>query len=139
MLQELDLLLGEPSPRPTPLDSVKEIIESSRDLRSSRGNLSATAVAEVFGISLSQLAAWLGKSRQALTKTPDADSLQPPLDFFERIARLRLALKSDADFRNWLRTPQATLDNEAPLRLMATHEWQTVVDLVDDMLAGAPV
>jgi hypothetical protein len=89
-------------------------------------------------VSLNQLAAWLGRSRQAVTKTPDADSLQPALNFFERVARLRLALKSDADFRKWLRTPQDLLENAAPLQLMAKGNWQVMADFVDDALTGAP-
>jgi transposase len=44
-------------------------------------------VAKLFGVSLSQLARWVGRTRQALTKTPDAASLQPALGYFERVAR----------------------------------------------------
>src|SRR5258708_6832789 len=61
-------------PRPSPLDLVREVVEATEDLRVANGNLSAAAVAAVFGVSLSQLAGWLGRSRQALSKTPDADS-----------------------------------------------------------------
>jgi uncharacterized protein (DUF2384 family) len=95
-------------------------------------------VAKVYGISVSELAGWLGKSRQTVNKTPDADSLQLALNFFERVARLRLALKSDADFRKWLRTPHQLLENKLPLQLMAKGEWQVVADFVDDALTGAP-
>src|SRR5437016_4248801 len=90
VLDQIRTALGEVSPRPTPLDDIKEVIESSRDLRVANGNLSANAVASAFGVSLNQLAGWLGRSRQALSKTPDSDSLQNGLAFFERVARLRV-------------------------------------------------
>jgi len=125
-------------PRPSPLDQIQQVVEAARDLRVPTGNLSAERVAKLYGVSLSQLAKWLGRSRQALTKTPGADSLQRSLSFFERIARLRLALKSDSDFRTWLRTAQPALDSDSPLELMSKGEWQVVVDLVEDMLTGAP-
>jgi hypothetical protein len=125
------------APRPSPLDQVKEIISATGDLRAGNGNLSAAAVAPVFGVSISQLAEWLGRSRQALAKTPDAESVQNELGFFERVARLRAVVPGE-DFLKWLRMPNAELDNKKPLDLLATGERQVVADLVDDMLTGAP-
>jgi hypothetical protein len=94
-------------------------------------------VAPAFGISLNQLANWLGRTRQAVSKTPDADSLQNGLGFFERVARLRAAVQQDA-FLKWLRMPNSELDQKRPLDLLAGGERQVVADLVDDMLTGAP-
>jgi hypothetical protein len=124
-------------PRSSPLDQVKEVVQATDDLRVANGNLSATAVAMVFGIPLNQLAASLGRNRQALHKTPDADSLQDELAFFERVARLR-AVVPNAGFQKWLRMPNSELDKKKPLELLATGERQVVADLVDDMLTGAP-
>lgn len=126
------------SARKSPLDHVKAVMESTADLRESNGNLSAVRVAKVFGVSLSQLAGWLGRTKQAMSKTPDADSLQEPLGYFERVSRLRLVTKGDAEFRKWLRTPHELLDNAPPLELLAKGEWQAMADYVDDMLTGAP-
>jgi Protein of unknown function (DUF2384) len=123
--------------RPSPLDHVKEIVEATGDLRVANGKLSAAAVAPVFGVSLSQLADWLGRTRQRLNKTPDADSLQDDLSFFERVARLRAILPKDG-FLKWLRIPNAELDDQKPLDLLASGERQVVADLVDDILTGAP-
>ena len=125
-------------PRPSPLDTIKQVLDATADLRTRDGNLSADCVAVLYGISLSQLAKWLGKSRQAVTKTPDAESLQPALAWFERVARLRAVIKTDDAFRKWLRTDSDLLDGKKPLALMATGKWQVVADLVDDMLTGAP-
>jgi hypothetical protein len=129
---------GGAPPRPSPLDQIQEVAKATEDLRTAGGNLSAERIAKLYGVSVNQLASWLGRSRQALSKTPDSDSLQPALSFFERVARLRLVLKSDADFRKWLRTPQDLLDKASPLHLMARGKWQVMADFVDDALTGAP-
>ena len=139
LMQQLNSALEEVSPRHSPLDEVKEVIESTHDLRVTNGNISAGRIAKLYGVSLSELAGWLSRSRQAVTKTPDADSLQPALAFFERVARLRLGIKGgDSAFRKWLRMPNKLLEDESPLQLMAKGEWQVMADFVDDALTGAP-
>ncbi|MEO8426056.1 MAG: antitoxin Xre/MbcA/ParS toxin-binding domain-containing protein [Verrucomicrobiota bacterium] len=124
--------------RKSPLDQVKAVMESAADLREANGNLSAARTAKVFGVSLSQLAGWLGRTKQAVSKTPDADSLQETLGYFERVARLRLVTKSDAEFRKWLRMPHPEVDGKNPLELLVKGEWQAVADFVDDILTGTP-
>jgi len=125
------------TPRPSALDRMKEVVRSTADLRVANGNLSAMLVAEVFGISLNQLAGWLKRTRQAVSKTPDADSLQPQLAFFERVARLRAIVPKNG-FQKWLRMASPELDDKTPLDLLAKSEWQVLADFVDDMLTGAP-
>ncbi len=127
----------EAAPRQSALDQAAEIVNATGDLRAGSGNLSAAAVATAFGVSVSQLAGWLGRTRQALGKTPDADSLQNALGFFERVARLRAVLPNTRLLK-WLRMRNVQLDHKAPLELMAGRERQVVADLVDDMLTGAP-
>jgi Protein of unknown function (DUF2384) len=124
-------------PRTSPLDSVKEVVKSTGRLRGSHGKLSAEAIAKLYGISVAQLAKWLGRSRQTVSRTPDADSLQDQLGFFERVARL-LAVLNENDFRRWLRMPNPNLNNEVPLSWLASKRWQPLADLTDDMLTGAP-
>jgi hypothetical protein len=140
LMQRLNSALAAPPPPPraSRLDDIAEVEHATRDLRVGNGNLSADRVAKLFGISSSELANWLGRSRQAISKTPDADSLQTALAFFERVARARLLLKDNQAFRKWLRTPLDALENESPLQLMAQSEWQTMADFVDDLLTGAP-
>jgi hypothetical protein len=130
--------VGGGSPRPSPLDQIRDVIRATADLRVTNGNLSAHHVAKLYGLSLSQLADWLGRSRQSLAKTPDADSIQNELGYFERVARLRLVTENDEEFRKWLRMPNDTLGNRAPLELLAAKQWQILADKVDDMLTGAP-
>jgi len=126
------------APRPSPLDRVKGVLGTTADLRVANGNLSADRIAKLYGIPLSQLAVWLGRTKQAVSKTPDADSLQNALSYFEHVARLRLATKSDAEFRKWLRTPCGSLENASPLEVLAKGQWQAMADHVDDILTGTP-
>ncbi len=131
-------VVSRTQPRRSPLDQVKAVIESTTDLREANGNLSAARVARVFGVSLSQLAGWLGRTKQAISKTPDADSLQEPLGHLGRVARLRMITHGDAEFRKWLRAPHELLDNAPPLDLLARREWQVLADYVEDILTGNP-
>jgi len=124
--------------RPSPLDRLRAVATSTADLREVNGNLSAVRVAKLYGVSVSQLAGWMGRTKQAVSKTPDADSLQEALGYFERVARLRMVTKSDAEFRKWLRARHALLGGASPLEAMAKGEWQPMADYVDDMLTGAP-
>lgn len=125
-------------PRPGPFDRIKGVLGATTDLRVANGNLSADRVAKLYGITLSQLAGWLGRTKQAVSKTPDADSLQSALSYFEHVARLRLVTKNDAEFRKWLRTPRGSLENASPLEVLAKGEWQAVADYVDNILTGTP-
>jgi hypothetical protein len=130
--------LARGAPRPSPLDQVRSVVGATKELRVSGGNLSARNVADLFGVSLSELAKWLGRTRQAVSKAPAADSLQNQLGYFERIARLRAVLEAPADFRKWLRMPNSQLDGKTPLEVLEEGRWQVVADLVDDMLTGSP-
>ena len=108
-----------------------------QDLRTERGRISAKLIAELYDLDQAELARWLGKQKQAIFKTPDAESLQSGLEYFERIARLRTEL-SDNDFVKWLRMPNEFLDDGPPFELIAEGEWQLVADLVADMITGSP-
>ena len=128
----------EPTPRPSQLDQVRAIVAATKDLRAPSGNLSAPEISKLFGVSLSRLAKWLNRSRQALSKAPDADSLQTELGHFERIARLRAVLEDPDDFRKWLRMANQQIEGRPPLELLDKGRWQVLADLVDDMLTGNP-
>jgi Protein of unknown function (DUF2384) len=124
-------------PQPSMLDKMQKVLDTTKDLRSDRGNLSAKLISDLYEIPTTQLARWLGKTKQTLFKTPDADSVQAGLEYFERIARLRVAM-SDADFRKWLRTADPLLDDKTPLELIFSEKGQVVADLVADMITGRP-
>ena len=124
-------------PRPSPFDKSKRVLELTGDLRVDNGNLSAAKIAKLFGVTESQIAAWLGKSRQALNQAPAANAIQPALYYLERIARLRL-LVSESDFRKWLKMPNELLEGRQPFDLLASNQWQDLADFVDDTLSGSP-
>jgi Protein of unknown function (DUF2384) len=124
-------------PQPSVLDKMQKVLDTTKDLRSDRGNLSAKLISDLYEIPTTQLARWLGKTKQTLFKTPDADSVQAGLEYFERIARLRVAV-SDADFRKWLKTANPLLDDKTPLELIFSRKGQVVADLVADMITGRP-
>ena len=85
------------------------------------------------------MATLLSRNKQTVSKTPDAEGLQPGLRDFERIAQLRVPLGGDAGvFRKWLRTPTRLLENSAPLELIESGHVKGVADFVEDMLAGSP-
>jgi hypothetical protein len=127
-----------PATRRSVLDEVAGVIEAGDDLRTATGRLSAEPIAELFGISKSELARLLGRTPQALWKTPDAEAIQLELGYFEKAARLRLMLKDSTRFRKWLRTPNPSLEGKAPLDLIREKRWQVLADFVDDILAGTP-
>jgi transcriptional regulator with XRE-family HTH domain len=130
-------------PRPSPLDELIGEMKATADLREDGGNLSAEKIADLFGLSRKRLAELLRRTRQGVHRTPDAESLQRPLEYFERIARLRVALggsarEQGASFRKWLKTPNARLGRERPLDWICARRWQAMADLVDDILSGSP-
>jgi hypothetical protein len=143
MLKQLEILMekaekaGYVAPRRSPLDTMDEMVQIGRNLRNKEGRLSADRVADLYAVSGSKLAEWLGRKRQTVNKTPDAELLQEPLEFFERVARLTTVLDAP-QFRKWLRVPNKALEGKRPLELMASRDWQVVADLVDDMLTGQP-
>jgi hypothetical protein len=119
------------------LGRLKRVIDATQDLRVKSGKLSAINVASAFGLSVAELAAVIGRTRQAASKTPDADSLQPLLQPFERVARLRAVLSED-DFRKWLHLPNDQLENRAPLKVIREGNVKVIADLAEDMLTGSP-
>ena len=129
---------NEPERERDPLAGARKVITATKGLRAPSGRLSAQAVADRFGLKLTQLAKVLGKTKQAVSKTPDASSLQPGLWQFERVARLCAVLPDD-EFRAWLNQPNKHLDGDPPIQLMKGGEAEVVADLAEGMLTGAPL
>lgn len=119
------------------LAGLRKVIAATADLRTADGRLSAERVADAFGLSTAELAGLLGRSRQAVGKTPSAESIQPGLLPFERVARLRAILDS-SDFRRWLNMPSAELDGRTPLALIRAGKVDVVAERAEDMLTGSP-
>jgi hypothetical protein len=117
------------------LVELRSVVAATADLRTASGRLSARKVADTFGLPLAELSRLLKRSRQAVSKTADAESLQPALASFEGVARLRAILSED-DFRRWLRMPNDQLDNLSPLDVIRGGQAGEIADLVEDMLTG---
>ncbi len=126
-----------PGARPHPLDEVKRVVQSTAALRASSGRLEAGKIAQALNLSVAELSSLMGRSRQTVSKTPDAESLQAPLREYARIARL-LSVLPPKDLRAWLNLPNAQLDNRSPLQAVRAGQVGPVADLADDMLTGAP-
>lgn len=103
------------------------------------GRLDARRVSAWFGLPLAALARISGRSPQAVSKTPDAPTLQKPLRAFEVVASgLERLVGSEAGARIWLNTPNPDLAGRTPLSLLSQGEGQVVADLVEDLLVGQP-
>jgi Antitoxin Xre/MbcA/ParS C-terminal toxin-binding domain len=133
-----DLPEQAPAPATDLLGRLKSVIAATADLRSESGRLSARKVAEAMGLPLSQLAAAIGKPRQSVWKTDDAEAIQERLLPFERVARLRAVL-SKRDFLSWLNMANDQLDGRTPIDLLRVGRADLVADLAEDMLTGSPV
>jgi hypothetical protein len=128
---------AEKPPVADPLGKLKSIIAATADLRTDSGRLSAQRTAEAFGLSLAEMAGLIGRSRQAVSKTVDAESLQAALVPFERIARLRATL-SGGEFLRWLRMPNEQIDGLSPLDAVRDGKVAEIAALAEDMLSGNP-
>ncbi|MDO8677887.1 MAG: response regulator [Acidobacteriota bacterium] len=103
------------------------------------GRLDARRVADFFGMAPARLAKVLGRSPQALHKTPDAESLQKPLAVFARIATSLLsAFEEKEQARIWLNSPNPDLDETRPIELVEQKKPDVVAELLEDALLGHP-
>ncbi len=119
-----------------PLGKLAGVISATSNLRAESGRLSARNVAASFGLSVAELAKQLGRSRQAVSKTDDAESIQEGLARFARVARLRAVL-STKDFRAWLHLPNEELDGRSPYAVIRDGGVETIAELAEDMLSGS--
>lgn len=115
-------------------------ISTASELHNPRsGRLDARRVADFFGMAPARLAKILGRSPQALHKTPDAESLQKPLAVFARIATSLLSAFEDKEqARIWLNSPNPDLDETRPIELVEGKKPDVVAELLEDALLGHP-
>src|SRR5204862_6305934 len=120
-----------------PLARWQSVIAATSDLRAPSGRLSARLVAKAFGVATAEIARWVGVSRQALSKTDDAPSIQSALQPFERVARLRARL-SRKDFLTWLEMPSEALGGPKPIEAIRSGRVGALANWVETMLVGNP-
>ncbi|MBP8257753.1 MAG: DUF2384 domain-containing protein, partial [Opitutaceae bacterium] len=107
------------------------------DLRSKRGRLSIKLVAELFGMDMIEIGRLVGRANKAaLSKTPDAGSLQQALKPFSDIALLRNDGFGKDAFRKWLNTPNEHMNNRSPLDFIRDGRAADVGGFVFNILTG---
>ena len=108
-------------------------------LHASNGRLDASKVSALYGVSLAALARALGRSEQAVHKTPTSAALQSALRIYERIATLLLRLTgSETGLRAWMQASNPELEDETPMTLLLNGEGKVVAELLEDVLCGEP-
>lgn len=109
------------------------------DLRSERGHLSIKRVAELFGMEVIEIGRLIGRANKAaLSKTPDAESLQEALKPFSDIALLRAPDFGDEQFRKWLNSPNEHMKNRSPMEWIREGRIADVAGFVYGILTGQP-
>lgn len=110
------------------------------ELRTDSGRIDAKLVAEMFDISIPQLARIIGAGEPALYKTPDAKSVQAKLVIFERIAWGLLKLTGSVKgLRIWLNASNPELDDEPPIDYIKEGHIEDIAAMVEDVLLGHPI
>jgi hypothetical protein len=111
------------------LDHVSEVGALGSDLRDDQtGKLDAKKVADLFGISLPDIAKAAAVAPQAVSSDPTNDRAQPLLNLFERIARLRASaqFKEPAELRKWFRRPLPVLGDHSAEDLFRAGRLEVV-------------
>ena len=111
----------------------------NEDLRSERGRLSIKLIADLFGMDVIEIGRLIGRdNKAALSKTPDAESLQPLLQPFSDIALLRAPDFGNEQFRKWLNAPNEHMSNRTPIAWIREGRLQDVAGFVFGILTGQP-
>jgi CheY-like chemotaxis protein len=108
-------------------------------LRNEHGRLDANLVSEMFDITMTDVAANVGISRQALGKTPDSLNIQSALHHFERVASNLFSLTgSEKGLKMWLHSSNKRFDKHTPLEIIKLGKVAMLADWADDARLGNP-
>ena len=103
------------------------------------GRLDASKIANVFDLTMNEVALCVGRPRSTLVKTSDSVSIQPKLRHFERIANGLLTVTgSMKGLKMWLNSPGPSLDNHTPLEVLRLGKVELLAGWVDDARLGSP-
>ncbi len=129
------LFEGTKHRQPTPV-KVNPVTELRND---DSGRLDANKIANVFDLTMAEIAACVFRPRSTLVKTPDSMSIQPKLRHFERIAdSLLIVTGSMKGLKMWLNSPAPNLDGHTPLEVLKYGKVEMLADWVDDARLGSP-
>jgi DNA-binding NarL/FixJ family response regulator len=114
-------------------------VQAVEKLHNNQGRLDANLIAKLFDLSMTDIAANAGVSRQALAKTPDSLSVQNSLFQFERLAcSLLMITGSERGLKIWLNSPNKRFDQHTPLEIIKLGKVAMLADWVDDARLGSP-
>jgi hypothetical protein len=103
------------------------------------GRLDMRSVAELFGLSLSDLARYIGVDAKTLENGPDSILVHEKLLPFEQIAGALDVVGGDVGaFRRWLNAPNGGLDGQPPIKLIQGGKAKELASQVQSVLFGQP-
>jgi hypothetical protein len=103
------------------------------------GRLDVRSIAELYNLSISELARLIKVEVKTAHKTPDSTALHEGLVPFEEVARtLGLMRGSVPDFRRWLNASNAELDYQTPLQMIRAGNIRELAGMVRAALLGQP-
>lgn len=103
------------------------------------GRLDAQRIADYLRVTLTQLAAALGKKYQTLHKTPASASVQTRLQPIKRTLDILAQLGADwSTTLAWLNSQHPDLGMCTPLELILAGHADAVTGMLEDALEGTP-
>jgi hypothetical protein len=103
------------------------------------GRLDIRRVAELYNISVSELARLIKVEAKTAHKTPDSPTIHKGLMPFEEVARTLGLMQGDvAEFRRWLNASNAELDFKTPWQMIEEGRVEELAGIVHAALLGQP-
>ena len=103
------------------------------------GRLDIRSVADIYDLSISELARMINVEAKTAHKTPDSAAIHEGLMPFEEVARtLSLMRGSVSNFRRWLNASNAELNYRAPLQMIRAGQIHELAGIVRSALLGQP-
>jgi hypothetical protein len=103
------------------------------------GRLDIRSVAEIYDLSISELARMINVEAKTAHKTPDSPAIHEGLIPFEEVARaLGLMRGSVSNFRRWLNASNVELNYQAPLQMIRAGQIHELAGIVRSALLGQP-
>jgi transcriptional regulator with XRE-family HTH domain len=108
-------------------------------IHNEHGDIEVTELATLLSVTQSQLARMLGVSRQLLSQSPHAETVQRGLRRLEYLfARLRNLTGSPRNARIWLKMGHPDFEGIAPLELLEQGHIEAIEDLILAIETGQP-
>jgi hypothetical protein len=103
------------------------------------GRLDVRRVAELYNISVSELARLIKVEARTAHKTPDSPTVHKGLMAFEEVARTLGLMQGDVtEFRRWLNASNAELDFKTPWQMIEEGRVEELAGIVQAALLGQP-